>query len=105
MSVGQALGSTATPYKLFVHLVGDGGPGDIRVQADQQPRIPTSAWQPGEYFSDAVSLDLPTDLAAGRYTLLAGWYDEDTGGRLPVSSSSGAAYPDALELLQIDIGN
>jgi hypothetical protein len=101
----QALAPTMAPYKLFVHLVGDGGPGDIRTQADQFPRIPTSGWQAGEYLSEQVALDLPAELEPERYSLLIGWYEEASGRRLPVASGAGVVYPDAVELARIDVGD
>ena len=81
----QALGPLERPHKIFVHLTGAGGPIDIRAQADLYPRLPATAWQPGEYLSDQTCLDLPADLAPGSYNLLVGLYDETSGTRLPVS--------------------
>src|SRR5581483_9609383 len=70
-------------YAIFVHLVD--AAGRLVAQHDGEPdggRFPTSLWTPGEGVTDAHALSLPTDLPAGRYTLLAGAYDRQTGARL-----------------------
>lgn len=99
----QALAAMAVRYKIFVHLVGDGGPEDIRAQADVYPRLPTTAWLPGEYLSDSVALDLPAGLGPGRYTLMVGWYEEATGWRLPAFDGTGEPVGDSLTLEQLDL--
>jgi hypothetical protein len=100
----QALAPMDTRYKLFVHLVGEGGPSDIHAQADVYPGLPTTTWIPGEYLSDEAALRLPTNLSAGRYTLLVGWYDENSGQRLPVFDATDNGLGDSLVLEQIDFG-
>jgi hypothetical protein len=94
----QAMAPMDTRYKLFVHLVGDGGPADIRAQADVRPSLPTTAWIAGEYLSDVVAVGLPGDLPPGRYTLLMGVYDEGTGERLPAMDARRAWAGDYLVL-------
>jgi hypothetical protein len=91
-----------TNYKIFVHLVGN-GPSDIRAQTDLYPHLPTSGWLPGEYLSDELYLDLPSDLPPGRYELLVGFYDESTGQRLQVTGAIGQPLGDSLLLQPIDI--
>ena len=91
----------AEGYKIFVHLVGDGGPADIRAQTDVYPHLPTTAWMPGEYVQDEVVLDLPVDLPPGMYTLRAGLYDEATGARLSFFATDGALLGDSLPLAEI----
>ena len=86
-------------YKIFVHLVGEGGRADIRAQADVYPHLPTTGWVPGEYLSDQVAgWTCRTTCGPGRYTLLVGLYDEATGARLPVVGASGASLGDSLPL-------
>ncbi len=75
----QALAPTPGRYKLFVHLVDPGNPAGIRAQADLYPGLPTTAWRPGEYLRDDVTLELPPGVTPGRYDLLVGFYDEATG--------------------------
>ena len=100
----QALEPTATPHKIFLHLVGNEDPSDIRAQADAHPHLPTSGWLPGEYVSDRVALDLPAGLDPGEYSLLLGLYEEATGTRLPVLDAGGEAAGDSLVLARVPVG-
>jgi hypothetical protein len=71
-------------YSFFVHLVAVNGDKTPLAQADGFPRNgerPTSTWQPGETIVDIISIALPPDLT-GTYTLLAGWYDWQSGQRI-----------------------
>ena len=43
---------------------------------------PSMSWQPSELVSDRRGLVMPTELAPGEYTLIAGIYDAATGDRL-----------------------
>jgi hypothetical protein len=100
----QAMAPMVARHKIYLHLVGDGGAGDIRAQADVYPHLPTTGWIPGEYLSDRVVLDLPTDLPPGHYSLLLGLYDEVTGERLPVFNAAGGALGDSLLLREVRRG-
>ncbi|MBN1136457.1 MAG: glycosyltransferase family 39 protein [Anaerolineae bacterium] len=97
----QALAPTPGRYKLFVHLVNPGNPFDIRAQADLYPSLPTTAWTPGEYLCDDMTLKLPPGLIPGRYDLLVGFYDEATGDRLPLFDAAGQPLGDTLLLRQV----
>jgi len=94
----QALAPTASRSKLFVHMLGPGGPADLRAQVDQYPRLPTTAWIPGEFLAERVALALPAGLALGQATLLVGLYDEASGARLPVVDAAGTPMGDSLSL-------
>jgi hypothetical protein len=83
----QALASMDTRYKVFVHLTGAGSPGDIQSQLDQYPRLPATAWLPGEFLSDEFSLPLPSADERTCFDLLLGFYEEQTGVRLPVTDA------------------
>jgi hypothetical protein len=100
----QALGPMTTRYKTFVHLVGDGGPNDIRAQADFFPARPTSGWMPGEYLADSVEFHLPDDLPPGHHRLLLGLYDESSGERLLLLGEDGGASGNSLILQDISTG-
>lgn len=87
-------------YTVFVHLLdaagnrvaqGDGVPGYLGA-------LPTTLWQPGVPVLDERVVGLPDNLAPGEYALLIGWYDLQTGQRLP--SSLGG---DSLLVTQIEI--
>jgi hypothetical protein len=100
----RALAPTPGRYKLFAHLVDPGSPADIRAQADLYPSLPTTTWTPGEYLREDVTLELPPGLAPGRYDLIIGFYDEATGGRLPLLDAVGQSLGDSLLLQQITLG-
>ncbi|HSJ59300.1 MAG TPA: hypothetical protein VLC95_19095 [Anaerolineae bacterium] len=67
---------------VFVHLLDASGK---RYAQDDGPPLggvqPMTHWVPGEVLPDRRVLELPQDLAPGRYLLVAGLYDPDTGNR------------------------
>ena len=70
-------------YRVFVHLLRPDG--WIAAQHDGIPRDgarPTIGWAPGGFVEDVHLVELPGDLPAGAYRLIAGMYDADTGERL-----------------------
>ncbi len=79
----QSLAPMETSYTVFVHLVD--GSGAPRAQADSPPvrgTYPTTLWAPGEVVTDQYDINLPPDLPAGAYTLVAGLYEAESGARL-----------------------
>jgi hypothetical protein len=100
----QAIAPTATPFKIFLHLVSEDGPAGIMSQADLYTLLPTSGWVPGEYLADGASLDVPLGLPPGDYVLLLGFYDEATGDRLPVRDATGQDLGDSLVLGTFRLG-
>ena len=81
----QALAPMSTPYKVFVHLVGDNE--QIVAQRDSVPgdgELPTTGWIANEYLTDRYVLELPPSLAPGDYSLYVGFYDPQTTVRLGV---------------------
>jgi uncharacterized membrane protein len=87
-------------YTVFVHLLdeagervaqGDGAPGYLGA-------LPTTLWQQGVPLLDRHAVPLPEDLAPGQYTLLIGWYDPQSGERLPLPSGE-----DGLILAGIEV--
>jgi MFS family permease len=76
-------------YKVFVHL--RNGQNQTVAQADHLPfdgALSTSSWQPGDVVAEDFWLDLPAELPAGNYGLVAGLYHPDTGERLPVTNDT-----------------
>ena len=95
-------GSPATrDYNLFVHLrdesgrtvaTGDAPPTWFAVQ-------PTSQWAGGDQgVSTATVISVPAGLAPGSYELVAGWYDWQTGVRLPLIDGFGNPAGDEFVL-------
>lgn len=87
-------------YTVFVHLLDEGG--ERVAQDDGVPgylgTLPTTLWEPGVPLLDRHVVSLPTDLPAGHYSLLIGWYDPQTGARLSLPSGE-----DAVHLAEITI--
>jgi 4-amino-4-deoxy-L-arabinose transferase-like glycosyltransferase len=85
----QALAAVDADYTVFVHV--RNAQGMTVAQKDSQPfdgLYPTSQWQLGETVAQPLDVDLPSDLAAGPYSLYIGLYRLDTMTRLPVANDS-----------------
>jgi uncharacterized membrane protein len=96
----QAQKPLGASYTTFVQML---GPADqVRAQADAVPRdggYPTAWWLPGEVVADTHTLELPAGAPANAiYRLIVGWYDPETGIRLPVSGHG----TDSVELTAIE---
>ena len=94
------------PLNVFVHLVEEGG--EPLAQGDGPPLAgdyPTDVWATGEVIADGRMLPLPDAPSAGRYTLLVGLYNLQTGERLPAFDEHGARLPaDAIPLGVVEVG-
>ncbi len=98
--VWQAQRVLAQRYTAFVHLVT--GNGDKVTQDDREPRggvYPTTRWAVNEMVREVYTLNIPRDLAPGKYVVRVGWYDSETGERLPVPGS----VDDAIELTTLEV--
>ena len=98
--VWQAKRALTRRYTAFVHLEKRGG-GKV-TQDDSEPRggiYPKIRWAPNEMVRDLYALNLPRDLAPGKYFIRVGWYDAETGDRLPVAGSA----EDAVVLTTIEM--
>lgn len=91
-------GESSTPDNLtvFVHLIDSDG--ELVTQADGPPLngdYPTSLWRRACQVADTHILELPEDLGAGEYTILAGFYDASDPAytRLPAYDLDGSPYP------------
>lgn len=84
----RALETLNANYTSFVHLARQAGEPPL-AQEDTQPcdnSYPTTWWSPGEIIVELRLIHLPPALPPGDYILAAGWYDLNTGQRLPVSA-------------------
>jgi 4-amino-4-deoxy-L-arabinose transferase-like glycosyltransferase len=93
-----ALRAPGTDYTLFVHLLD--ADGQMIGQHDGQPfggDYPTGLWDAGERVRDARAFALPP--AAQR--LRIGWYDHQTGQRLPAYRPDGQPWPDNAVLIEV----
>jgi hypothetical protein len=100
----QALRPTDRPYTAFLQLLDE--QGQVVTSWDNQPYTglyPTSLWSPGEMIVDTFQLPLPeTGLSPGNYRLITGFYDVNTGQRLPVTLP--AEGKDWVELAAFTVG-
>jgi hypothetical protein len=91
-------------YKVFVHLV-DPFTDSTVTQSDSVPRqwtYPTHWWESGEVVEDPVTLSLE-GVPSGRYMLVVGLYEEDTGERLAALSHEGEQYlGDSVTLTEVE---
>ncbi len=90
----RALAPSSIPWRLTVQLLGPGDAPRVVVQQDGDPgggARPTTGWIRGELIRDELRLELPPDLAPGRYPVVAAFYHPLTGYRLPTQG------PDALD--------
>ena len=97
----EAEGPLPADYALFVHLA-DAETAAPLAQFDGFPLWPTSAWDKGTRWVSDVLLDVSA-VPAGEYALNVGWFDPQSGARLPVRterrwSESGIVYLGALTL-------
>lgn len=100
----QALDDIDNQYKFFIHLI-DPADGEIVAQVDAAPRnwaYPTFAWEPNERVHDTVLLTL-ADVPPGQYDLFVGWYNEETGARLPATTPNGNAAQTAVLLTTVTV--
>jgi hypothetical protein len=87
----QALDEIETSYRVFVHLVDDGG--RLVGQHDGEPgdwTRPTTGWAGGEVVVETRTINVPADADPGRHTLRVGLY-EAGGRRLHLPDGSDAA--------------
>jgi hypothetical protein len=86
----QAFTQPRLNYNLFLQLLNLDG--ILVAQHDSPPNggyTPTSSWQAGRQITSRHALQLPTDLSAGNYRLIAGLYNPTTGERLPFDTGGG----------------
>jgi 4-amino-4-deoxy-L-arabinose transferase-like glycosyltransferase len=88
----RPIGTSPTPLKVFVHLLGEINPvtgTPLWTQDDQYPqngRISTTNWMVSTIYRDVYTLPLET-VPPGEYALTIGLYDPDTNERIPVDGS------------------
>ena len=82
VTLNWSLPPEAPIVSAFVHLLDDAG--QTLAQADAPVKAATD--QVDQPFTAELALNLPADLPAGEYDLVAGLYDPATGERLPIST-------------------
>lgn len=78
--VWDAIGTPATDYTAFVHLLDAAGHRAGGFDQVPAPRFPTRYWRAGDRIVSQFTLTPP--IAAGTFALWAGLYEADSGGTL-----------------------
>jgi len=85
----QTIAPTDKPYTVFLQLFNE--QGDMIKGWDSQPfneLYPTTIWSPHETLHDTFNIPLPENgFPPGQYRLITGWYDVESGQRLPLTTS------------------
>ncbi len=80
----RAVQRPSVVWHSFLHLY-DAAGEKVAQADDHRPGgeyLPSTLWRPGDVIVDSFRLTLPDDLASGEYTLMAGFYDPETGQRI-----------------------
>jgi hypothetical protein len=90
-------------YKVFVQVIdlADLAKAGQRDGAPGCARYPTNTWLPGSLIADHYTIALEPNARPGRYTVLAGMYNDD--GRLEIFDAGGQALGDQLSLTGVEI--
>ncbi len=89
----------ARQHKVFLHL--RNGAGEIVAQDDRVPcsnSLNEADWRPGDVVLETYQLALPVNLAAGRYSIVMGMYEPESGARLPVRVAAQPHDGDSVQL-------
>jgi hypothetical protein len=100
--VWQAQTEPEVNFLLFVHLVDEAD--NIVAQVDRLPGNtlrPTNGWRQGEVITDTLTLNLPPDLPAGAYHIRVGFFDPDTGERLPAADEGAPQANDQAQITTV----
>jgi hypothetical protein len=92
--IWRATSAPSRNYTVFTHALA--ADGTLLAQHDAPPRIPTSAWIPGETIVDVHEFAFPADQPV---MLAAGLYQPETGERLPVNAAG--PQPDAVSITSL----
>ena len=97
-------GEVEEDYKVFVHLLDK--EGRLVAQRDSEPqggRRPTSGWGVGEEMVDRHGVLVGEDTPFGRYEIVVGMYEPESGERLPIVDESGVVIGDKVSLGMVEV--
>ncbi|PWH13827.1 MAG: hypothetical protein DDG58_13380 [Ardenticatenia bacterium] len=97
----QALAPMSVRYRAFVHVERE----RIWGQHDDDPvcRLRTDEWRPPQSGVGQFRVSLDPDTPPGRYPVLVGVYDPETGVRLEAKDENGHSLGSAVELITITV--
>jgi hypothetical protein len=93
-----------TDYKIFMHVTTLDDAAKV-AQIDTMPFDsfnPMTRWEPGELVDFAQTIPL-AGVTPGRYRVLLGLYDQETGQNLPVQEATFPLPGDRVQLAEIDV--
>jgi hypothetical protein len=96
----RVITTPSPPLKVFVHLIPM--EGEQPVAQNDGLGSPPDTWRPGDLLIRWHLFELPADLPPGLYRLQVGWYNPETGERLPLVSD-GATVADRLLLMSVEV--
>ncbi len=88
------------PLVRFVHVLNSSG--QLVAQQDSVPcagGCPTDSWLAGEILRDVALISLPSNLAAGDYAIVVGFYDPTTADRVPAADGLGTPLDNDIYFL------
>ncbi len=95
-------------YTVFVHLINEGN--QLFAQQDYTPMggaFPTQLWIPrwieGQMINDPYTIDLPSDLPPGEYSIEAGMYGMTSGKRMTIIGHDGSLAGDRVILFKVKV--
>ncbi len=92
-------------YTIFLQLLDE--QNQVITSRDTQPinnNYPTTLWQRDQMIRETYDLLLSAPLSPGKYRLVTGMYDLQTGQRLPANNQEDIPLPDnMIELFMIDV--
>jgi hypothetical protein len=100
----QALAAMDTSYTVFVQALGKGG-----IKVGQVDRLPceggcsTTTWRPGDLVGERYDLPIHADAPPGRYQIITGMYDLETGGNLTWYDAQGNATGETLSIGTVEV--
>jgi len=92
-------------YTLFLHALDiDGERVGQRDSSTGSGLYPTDAWEPGQPLRDAYRIRIEVAGASGPYRVALGFYNVQTGERLPAYSPDGSRWPEDQFMLEAQAG-
>lgn len=89
-------------FTIFVHLLNQHG--NLVAQVDASPLgglYPISIWEPGEIIMDEMTLDIPSNLPSGEYSIIVGMYESPSLIRSRVLRATGEPADDHVLLATV----
>lgn len=100
----QCLKKISTNLRIFVFVTAPSG--EVAAQQDHWPqdgRAPTSSWEVGDVIRERYILVLPNALPGGTYRLRLGWFDPQTGGRLPITNPAASDQENCASVASLEV--